>query len=196
MKKTLIVVGVILVIVFIVYRMFAGSYNTMVEKQESTSQAWAQVQNVYQRRLDLIPNLVESVKGQVKGEKETFEAVMNARARASQITVDPSKLTPEQIRQFQSAQGELSQALGRLMVVTENYPQLRQSEGFADLRAELSGTENRITVERMKFNEVVREYNTLIRQFPNNFMAGMYGFTPKGYFEADAAAQNAPKVQF
>jgi len=196
MKKTLIIVGIILVAVFIIYRMFAGSYNTMVDKQEMTSQAWAQVQNVYQRRLDLIPNLVESVKGQVAGEKETFEAVMNARAKASQMNVDASKLTPEQISKFQSAQGELSQALGRLMVVSENYPQLRQSEGFADLRAELSGTENRIAVERMKFNDVVKDYNTLIRQFPNNMMAGMFGFDKKGYFEADAAAQKAPSVKF
>jgi len=196
MKKTLIIVGIVLVVVFIIYRMFAGSYNNMVEKQEVTSQAWAQVQNVYQRRMDLISNLVETVKGQVKGEKETFEAIQNARSRATQITVDPDKLTPEQVAKFQSAQGELSQALGRLMMVSENYPNLRQSEGFADLRAELAGTENRIAVERMKFNEVVMDYNKYIRQFPNNFFAGMYGFSTKGYFEADAAAQKAPSVKF
>ena len=196
MKKTLIIVGVILVAVFIIYRMFAGSYNTMVDKQEGVSSAWSQVQNVYQRRLDLIPNLVNTVKGMATSEKETFEAVINARAKATAVNVDASKLSPEQISKFQSAQGELSQALGRLMVVSEQYPQLRQSEGFLNLQAQLEGTENRIAVERMKFNEIVKDYNTLIRQFPNNVMAGMYGIEKKGYFEGDAAAQNAPKVQF
>lgn len=196
MKKTLIIVGVLLVGVFIIYRMFAGSYNTMVDKQEGVSSAWSQVQNVYQRRLDLIPNLVNTVKGMATSEKETFEAVINARAKATAVNVDASKLSPEQISKFQAAQGELSQALGRLMVVSEQYPQLRQSEGFLNLQAQLEGTENRIAVERMKFNEIVKDYNTLIRQFPNNLMAGMYGFEKKGYFEGDAAAQNAPKVQF
>ncbi len=196
MKRTLIIVGILLVGVFIIYRMFAGSYNTMVDKQEGVSSAWSQVQNVYQRRLDLIPNLVNTVKGMATSEKETFEAVINARAKATAVNVDASKLSPEQISKFQAAQGELSQALGRLMVVSEQYPQLRQSEGFLNLQAQLEGTENRIAIERMKFNEVVKDYNTLIRQFPNNLMAGMYGFEKKGYFEGDAAAQTAPKVQF
>lgn len=196
MKKLLIVLGIVLVIVFVIYRLFAGSYNDMVTAQETVEQSWSQVQNVYQRRLDLIPNLVESVKGQVKGEKETFEAIMNARARASQIMVDPSKLTPQQISNFQQTQGELTQALGRLNFLVEKYPDLRQAEGFADLRAELAGTENRISVERKKFNETVQDYNTLIRKFPANLFAGMYGFEKKGYFEAEKAAEKAPTVQF
>lgn len=196
MKKTLIVVGVILVVVFIIYRLFAGSYNDMVNAEETVSESWSQVQNVYQRRLDLIPNLVNTVKGMATSEKETFEAVINARARATSINIDPSKLTPEQVRKFQEAQGELSTALGRLMVVSEQYPQLRQSEGFLNLQAQLEGTENRIAVERKRFNETVQGYNTLIRRFPANILAGMYGFEKKGYFEADKAAEKAPTVKF
>ena len=196
MKKTLIIVGIVLVSLFIIYRFFAGSYNNMVNAEETTSAAWSQVQNVYQRRIDLIPNLVNTVKGMATSEKETFEAVINARAKATAVNVDASKLSPDQIKQFQSAQGELSQALGRLMVVSEQYPQLRQSEGFLNLQAQLEGTENRIAVERKSFNETVQAYNTLIRTFPNNIFAGMYGFAKKGYFEADAGAEKAPKVQF
>jgi len=196
MKKTLIIVGIVVVSLFIVYRFFAGSYNNMVNAEETTSAAWSQVQNVYQRRIDLIPNLVNTVKGMATSEKETFEAVINARAKATAVNVDASKLTPEQIQKFQSAQGELSQALGRLMVVSEQYPQLRQSEGFLNLQAQLEGTENRIAVERKSFNETVQAYNTLIRTFPNNIFAGMYGFSKKGYFEADAGAEKAPTVQF
>lgn len=196
MKKTLIIVGIVVVVVFIIYRFFAGSYNNMVNAEETTSAAWSQVQNVYQRRIDLIPNLVNTVKGMATSEKETFEAVINARAKATAVNVDASKLSPEQIQKFQSAQGELSQALGRLMVVSEQYPQLRQSEGFLNLQAQLEGTENRIAVERKSFNETVQIYNTLIRTFPNNIFAGMYGFSKKGYFEADAGAEKAPKVQF
>lgn len=195
MKKTLIIVGIV-VVLFIIYRFFAGSYNNMVNAEETTSAAWSQVQNVYQRRIDLIPNLVNTVKGMATSEKETFEAVINARAKATAVNVDASKLSPEQIQKFQSAQGELSQALGRLMVVSEQYPQLRQSEGFLNLQAQLEGTENRIAVERKSFNETVQIYNTLIRTFPNNIFAGMYGFSKKGYFEADAGAEKAPKVQF
>jgi LemA protein len=196
MKKTLIIVGIVVVVLFIIYRFFAGSYNNMVNAEETTSAAWSQVQNVYQRRIDLIPNLVNTVKGMATSEKETFEAVINARAKATAVNVDASKLSPEQIKQFQSAQGELSQALGRLMVVSEQYPQLRQSEGFLNLQAQLEGTENRIAVERKSFNETVQVYNTMIRTFPNNIFAGMYGFSKKGYFEADAGAEKAPKVQF
>ncbi len=196
MKKTLIIVGIVVVAIFIIYRTFAGSYNSMVNAEETATAAWSQVENVYQRRIDLIPNLVETVKGMATSEKETFEAVMNARANASKINVDASKLSPDQIKQFQASQGELSQALGRLMMVTENYPQLRQSEGFLNLQAQLEGTENRIAVERKSFNETVQVYNTLIRSFPNNVMAGMYGFSKKGYFEAEAGAEKAPKVKF
>lgn len=196
MKKTYIVIGIVLVVLFFIYRMFAGSYNNMVNSEETVSKSWSQVQNVYQRRLDLIPNLVNTVKGMAASEKETFEAVISARAKATAINVDPSKLTPEQISKFQAAQGELSTALGRLMVVSEQYPQLRQSEGFLNLQAQLEGTENRISVERKNFNDAVQTYNTLIRQFPNNLMAGIYGFEKKGYFEAEQNADKAPKVQF
>lgn len=196
MRKTLIVLGVILVLLFIGFQFFRGTYNDMVVAEETVSESWSQVQNVYQRRLDLIPNLVNTVKGMASSEKETFEAVINARAKATAINVDPSKLSPDQIRQFQQAQGELSTALGRLMVVSEQYPQLRQSEGFLNLQAQLEGTENRIAVERKRFNEKVQEYNTTIRKFPSNVLAGMYGFEKKGYFEADKAAEKAPSVQF
>jgi LemA protein len=196
MKKTLIILGIVVVAGFIIYSTFAGSYNSMVNSEETVSSAWSQVQNVYQRRIDLIPNLVNTVKGMATSEKETFEAVINARAKATAVNVDASKLSPEQISKFQSAQGELSTALGRLMVVSEKYPELRQSEGFLNLQAQLEGTENRIAVERKSFNEAVQVYNTLIRQFPNNAMAGMYGFSKKGYFEAEQGADKAPKVQF
>lgn len=196
MKKTLIIVGIVAVVVIIIWKTFAGSYNNMVNAEETATAAWSQVENVYQRRLDLIPNLVETVKGMATSEKETFEAVLNARANASKINVDASKLNPDQIKQFQASQGELSQALGRLMVVSENYPQLRQSEGFLNLQAQLEGTENRIAVERKNFNETAQVYNTLIRSFPNNVLAGIYGFSKKGYFTAEVGAEKAPKVKF
>jgi LemA protein len=196
MKKTLIIVGIVVVSLFILYKITIAPFNEMGRSQETTEAAWSQVENVYQRRTDLIPNLVNTVKGMATSEKETFEAVMNARANASKVNVDASKLNPEQIKQFQASQGELSQALGRLMVVSEQYPQLRQSEGFLNLQAQLEGTENRIAVERKSFNETVQAYNTLIRLFPNNIFAGMFGFSKKGYFEADAGAEKAPKVQF
>ncbi|WP_207429691.1 LemA family protein [Pedobacter sp. SYSU D00535] len=171
-------------------------YNTMVQLDEQVQSQWAQVQNVYQRRADLIPNLVNTVKGAANFEKETLTQVIEARAKATSIQVDPNKLTPENIQKFQQAQGELSTALGRLMVVTENYPQLRANQNFLELQAQLEGTENRITVERQKFNEVTQQYNSKIRSFPNNLMAGIFGFERKGYFEAQAGAQNAPKVEF
>lgn len=196
MKKTLIIVGIVVVSLFILYKITIAPFNEMGRSQETTEAAWSQVENVYQRRADLIPNLVNTVKGMATSEKETFEAVMNARANASKVNVDASKLNPEQIKQFQASQGELSQALGRLMVVSEQYPQLRQSEGFLNLQAQLEGTENRIAVERKNFNETVQAYNTLIRLFPNNILAGMFGFSKKGYFEAESGAEKAPKVQF
>ena len=171
-------------------------YNTMVRLDEQVQSQWAQVQNVYQRRADLIPNLVNTVKGAANFEKETLTAVINARAKATSVTVDPDKLTPENIQRFQSAQGELSSAIGRLLVVTENYPDLKANANFQELQAQLEGTENRITVERQKFNQVTQEYNAKIRSFPNNIVAGMFGFEKKGYFQAEAGAQAAPKVEF
>ncbi|MCO6461591.1 MAG: LemA family protein [Saprospiraceae bacterium] len=196
MKRSVITIVVIAVIALIAYSSFKNGYNSMVTKEESVESAWAQVENVYQRRADLIPNLVNTVKGAANFEKETFTAVTEARSKASQITVDPKNLTPEKIQEFQAAQGELSQALGRLMMVTENYPQLKANQNFLDLQAQLEGTENRITQERRKFNEVVQDFNTYIRKFPNNLLSGMFGFDKKGYFEAEKGSEKAPEVQF
>lgn len=171
-------------------------YNSGVEKQEAVDKQWAQVENVYQRRMDLIPNLVNTVKGAANFEKSTLTAVMEARASATKVTVDASKLTPESIAKFESAQNGLSSALGKLMMVTENYPQLRANESFMALQAEIAGTENRISTERMRFNEVVSDYNTHIRKFPNNLFSGMFGFEKKGYFKANEKAATAPEVKF
>lgn len=173
-----------------------GSYNNMVTKQESTSSAWAQVENVYQRRLDLIPNLVNTVKGVANFEQKTLTDVINARASATQMKVDASKLSPEQLQKFQASQGELSQALGRLMVVAEQYPQLKATQNFLELQSQLEGTENRIAVERGKFNDIVKDYNSYIRKFPQVLYAGIFGFDKKGYFEADKGAEKAPEVSF
>ncbi|MEY5048088.1 MAG: hypothetical protein RLZZ175_1447 [Bacteroidota bacterium] len=171
-------------------------YNSGVEKQEAVDKQWAQVENVYQRRMDLIPNLVNTVKGAANFEKSTLTAVMEARASATKVTIDPSKLTPEAIQKFETAQNGLSAALGKLMMVTENYPQLRANESFMALQAEIAGTENRIATERMRFNEVVSDYNTHIRKFPNNLFSGMFGFEKKGYFKANEKAATAPEVKF
>ncbi|HMT77600.1 MAG: LemA family protein [Saprospiraceae bacterium] len=196
MKRSVVTLIVIAVIALIAYSSFKGAYNSMVTKEESVESAWAQVENVYQRRADLIPNLVNTVKGAANFEKETYTAVTEARSKASQITVDPKNLTPEKIQEFQAAQSQLSQALGRLMMVTENYPQLKANQNFLDLQAQLEGTENRITQERRKFNEVVQDFNTYIRKFPNNLMSGMFGFEKKGYFEAEKGSEKAPSVNF
>lgn len=171
-------------------------YNDIIEKQEKVSGAWAQVQNVYQRRSDLVPNLVATVKGAADFEKQTLTEVMEARAKATQVTLKADELTPEKVKQFQQAQQGLSSALARLMVVSENYPNLKANQNFLDLQSQLEGTENRITVERMKFNEAVQDYNTYIQKFPTNLTAKMFTFEKKGYFEADASAQKAPKVEF
>jgi len=171
-------------------------YNGLVEQQESVENAWAQVENQYQRRADLVPNLVATVKGYASHEQETLEGVINARAKATQITIDPTNATPEQLAAYQAAQGELSQALGRLLAVAENYPDLKANENFRDLQAQLEGTENRITTARQMFNDEARKYNTNIRRFPKNIIAGMFGFEKKPYFEAEEGANKAPKVEF
>ncbi|MFN8154518.1 MAG: LemA family protein [Bacteroidia bacterium] len=196
MRKTLIVVGVIAVVLFFVYRLFAGSYNNMVEKDQAVQGAWAQVENVYQRRLDLIPNLVATVKGAAEFEKSTLTAVIEARASATQIKVDPKNLNAADLQKFQAAQGELSAALGRLMVVAEQYPQLKANQNFLELQSQLEGTENRIAVERQKFNDIVQDYNAYIKKFPQVLLAGMYGFKDKAFFAADKGAEKAPKVEF
>lgn len=194
--KKLIIIGAIVVLGIIIWRTFAGGYNNMVSKEETVTSAWAQVENVYQRRADLIPNLVNTVKGYADFEQETLTKVIEARAKATSITVDPTNLTPEKLAEFQAAQGELSSALGRLLVSVERYPDLKANQNFLDLQSQLEGTENRITVERQKFNTVVQDYNTYIRRFPQNILSGMYGFEKKGYFEAKEGAEEVPQVQF
>jgi LemA protein len=196
MKRSFIIIGVIVVLVFILYRFFSGTYNNMVQREEQVTSQWSQVENVYQRRLDLIPNLVAAVKGAADFERGTLTAVIEARANATQVKVDPKNLTAEQLSKFQQTQGELSAALGRLMVVVERYPELKANANFLELQSQLEGTENRIAVERQKFNEVVQEYNKYIRSFPQTMLAGMYGFEQKAYFTADAGASKAPKVEF
>ncbi len=173
-----------------------NAYNTFVAAEEEVESAWAQVENQYQRRADLVPNLVATVKGYAAHEQQTLEGVVEARAKATQITIDPAHATPEQLAAFQSAQGELSQALGRLLAVAENYPDLKANENFRDLQAQLEGTENRIAVARQLFNETAKSYNKTIRRFPNNILAGMFGFEKKPYFEAEEGAAKAPKVEF
>lgn len=176
--------------------MSSCGYNSIVKMDEDTKAKWGAVQSQYQRRADLIPNLVSTVKGVANFEKSTLTEVAEARAKATSVQVDASKLTPETVQKYQQAQGELSTALGRLLSVTENYPTLRANENFTALQGQLEGTENRISVARMDFNSSVQAYNGKIRSFPNNLTAKMFGFTPKGYFEADATAQKAPKVEF
>ena len=196
MRRPLLIGIVIIVILFIIYRIFAGSYNKMVTADENVANAWSQVENVYQRRLDLIPNLVATVKGAADFEQTTLTKVIEARASATQVRVDPKNLTPEALQKFQEAQGQLSSALGRLMVVAEQYPNLKANQNFLDLQSQLEGSENRITVERQKFNDAAQEFNTYIRRFPQNLMSGMFGFSRKAYFESDKGADKAPKVDF
>jgi len=171
-------------------------YNTMQEQDEAANAAWSEVLNQYQRRADLIPNLVNTVKGYAKHESTTLENVIAARAKASQITLDPSNATPEQLAAYQNAQGQLSQALGKLMMLQEQYPDLKANEQFSMLQAQLEGTENRINEARKKYNESVRDYNVSVRRFPINLLAGMFGFEKRATFEATADAQNAPSVNF
>ena len=168
----------------------------MVNREEQVTGQWAQVENVYQRRADLIPNLVNTVKGYADFEQETLTQVIEARSKATSVNVDAGNLTPEKIAQFQQAQEGLSSALSRLMVVVERYPDLKANQNFLQLQSQLEGTENRIAVERKKFNDVTREYNTYVRNFPQNMLAGMYGFERKGYFEAEAGAEEVPEVEF
>ena len=193
MKKS--TIGLIAAVV-IIGGWVMSSYNGMVSEQEKATTAVANVQSAYQRRADLIPNLVEVVKGYASHEKSTFEAVVNARAKATQITLDPSNLTPEKLKEFQQAQGELSSALGRLLAVQENYPELKANENFRDLQVQLEGTENRINEARNKFNATVQQYNVVIRSFPKNILAGMFGFSQMTKFEAEAGADKAPQVKF
>jgi len=183
-------------LLFIICTLSSCGFNTMVDLDESVQSQWAQVENVYQRRADLIPNLVNTVKGAANFEKETLQAVVEARSKATSITVDPTNITTDALKKFQEAQKGLSSALGRLLMVSEKYPELKSNANFRDLQSQLEGTENRITVERKKFNEVTKKYNSYIRKFPNNFFSGMFGFSRKAYFEAKAGAEDAPEVKF
>ena len=196
MKKSTIIWIVVAVVVIASFVWVKNVYNKLVSADENAQSMWSQVENVYQRRADLIPNLVATVKGYAAHESETLENVVAARAKATQVTVDPSNLTSESVAKFNEAQGELSTALGRLLMIQENYPDLKANENFRDLQAQLEGTENRIATERMKFNQAVKDYNTNIRRFPANIIASAFGFEKKGYFEAQAGAETAPKVEF
>ena len=201
-KGCLIAVVVTTVLILIIgislYSFVKNTYNSMVTMEENVTQKWAQVENVYQRRADLIPNLVEVVKGYASHERETLEAVVNARSKVGgQINVGPEMLNnPEAFSRFQEAQGALTSALQRLMVVVERYPDLKADQRFADLQVQLEGTENRISVERGRFNEAVQSFNTAIRQFPANIVAGFFGFEQKVYFQAEAGAEKVPEVKF
>ncbi len=193
MKKALIIIAVIVAAAAI---WAVSGYNGLVSGEENVKSAWSQVENVYQRRLDLIPNLVATVKGYAEHEQETLEGVIEARSKATKITVDPDRLTEENIAAYQEAQGEIGAALGRLLAISENYPDLKANQNFSELQAELAGTENRIATERRRYNDAARAYNTMVRRFPRNILASIFGFGQKGYFEADTEAAEAPKVEF
>lgn len=192
MKKA---VWILAVIMFIPLLSGCG-YNKLVTQDEAINQAWSQVENAYQRRADLIPNLVETVKGYANFEKSTLTEVIEARAKATSVTVDPSNLTPEAIQNFQAAQNGLSSSLSKLMVVVEQYPDLKANQNFLELQAQLEGTENRISFERKKFNDMVGAYNTARRVFPRNIIAAIFGFKERGYFKAEEGAEKAPQVKF
>ncbi len=197
MKKGLIVLLVLVGLFVLVGGWFSGQYNSLVTSQEGVNQAWAQVENVYQRRADLIPNLVETVKGAAAFEQETFTAVAEARARVGSIQLTPEMLKdPEALKNFEAAQGQMTSALSRLLAVAENYPQLKANQNFLDLQSQLEGTENRITVERRSFNQVAQTYNTKVRIFPTSMLAGMFGFSPRPYFAAAQGSDKAPAVKF
>ncbi len=191
-------IAIVILILLVLWAVVAGiSFNNKaVQQEEGVRQAWSQVENQYQRRADLIPNLVNTVKGYATHERETLEGVVEARAKATQMTVDPTKMTPEDLAAYQQAQGELSQALGRLLAVSERYPDLKANENFKALQVQLEGTENRISTERKRFNEVTQEYNTFVRKFPNNIFGSILGFKAKPYFESVAGADRAPEVKF
>ena len=191
-KSTIIILAAIVLLVI------AGvsAYNGLVSKEEGVKNAWSNVENQYQRRSDLIPNLVNTVKGYAAHEQETFQSVTEARSKATQMSVAMDDLTPEKLQAYQEAQGEVGRALGRLLAISENYPELKANENFKELQAQLEGTENRIAVERRKFNETVRQYNTSIRKFPLNLFAAVFGFEQSAYFEAEESSREVPEVAF
>ena len=190
--------GLIITIMVIVLVALWGilSYNGLVGMDENVSNQWANVETQYQRRSDLIPNLVNTVKGYAKHESQTLEAVMAARSQATQVKIDPSNCTPQQLAAYQKAQGDVTTALGKLLAITENYPDLKANQNFLELQSQLEGTENRINVARKDFNDSAKKYNTSLRRFPRNIIASMFGFEKRNYFEAEAGAEKAPKVEF
>ena len=190
--------GMIITIVVIALVAIWGisSYNGLVSMDENVSNQWANVETQYQRRSDLIPNLVNTVKGYAKHESETLESVMAARSQATQVKIDPSNCTPQQLAAYQKAQGDVTTALGKLLAITENYPDLKANQNFLELQSQLEGTENRINVARKDFNDTAKKYNTSLRRFPRNIIASMFGFEKRNYFEAEAGAEKAPKVEF
>ncbi len=194
--RSLVLAVVLIGLGLILFVSGCNSYNTFVDMEENVENEWGKVQSAYQRRADLIPNLVNTVKGVADFEKSTLTEVTEARSRATGINIDPTNLTPEKLKEFQEAQSGLSQSLGRLLLISENYPQLRASENFKELQVQLEGTENRIKVARDRYNDVVTEYNKKVRRFPGSLFAGMFGFDQKAQFEAEASAQEAPKVEF
>ena len=196
LSKGWIILIVVVLAAILLFSWGQGSYNNLVTKDQVVQQQWAQVENVYQRRSDLIPNLVNTVKGVANFEQKTLTDVIEARANATKVTISPKNLDEASMQRFQSAQDNLSSTLSRLMMVTENYPQLKATQNFSELQAQLEGTENRITVERMKFNEVVQDYNIQVKRFPSNIFAGMFGFKEKAFFKAVEGAAKAPEVKF
>lgn len=196
MKKGLIILFVVVVAIVMIYSFFAGRYNTMVEKQQVAEKAWANVENQYQRRSDLIPNFVNTVKGYAEHEKSTFEGVVDARAKATQTQIKFDDINDQTLAKYQQSQGEITHALGRLMAITENYPDLKASQNFVALQDELASTENRIAVARRDYNETVTDYNMYVKKFPTNMLVAMFGFAPKALFAAEAGAEQAPTVEF
>ena len=196
MKKNTVIWITVVAVVAIIAIWAVKSYNNLVVAEESVTTEWANVESQYQRRADLIPNLVATVKGYAAHEQETLDAVVSARAKATQVTIDSENLTPEKLQEFQAAQGAVGSALGRLLAVAESYPDLKANQNFLDLQEQLEGTENRIQVARQKFNSTAQAYNTSIRRFPTNIVAGLFGFDKKAYFEAEVGAEKAPQVAF
>ena len=195
MKKNKVLI-ITIVVIALVAIWGISSYNGLVSMDENVSNSWANVETQYQRRSDLIPNLVNTVKGYAKHESQTLEAVMAARSQATQVKIDPSNCTPQQLAAYQKAQGDVTTALGKLLAITENYPDLKANQNFLELQSQLEGTENRINVARKDFNDTAKKYNTSLRRFPRNIIASMFGFEKRNYFEAEAGAEKAPKVEF
>ena len=192
MNKTLITIGIIVLIVIILYSTFKGAYNNMVTKSQDTQAKWAQVESKYQRRTDLYNSVIGVIQSSAQFEANTLEAVIAARAKATSVTVDPSKLSPESIQQFQDAQNQFSSSFSRLMVVVEQYPTLQTTQQFKDFQTQIEGTENRINKARDEFNQSIQDYNTYIKKFPTNLMSGMFGFSEKGYFKSNPGSETPP----